>query len=88
MIPQLQFIDKVFDVRCAGPAVLVLSVWRQSSSHSCSSSYSLDKVVEMPVVFNDRCWVSECVTAKDPQLPLTVVDVPAGAVHRRLWTSL
>ena len=35
-IPQLQHIDKVIDVCCAGPADSLLSVRRQSRSHSCS----------------------------------------------------
>ena len=48
-IPQLQFIDKVIDVGYAGPAVPRAQSWkRQPSSHSCSSSSSLDKVVDMP----------------------------------------
>ena len=49
-IPQLQFIDKVIDVCCAGPGDSGAAVRRQSRSHSCSSSYSLDNVVDIPVV--------------------------------------
>ena len=42
---------------CAGPSDSIGR--RQSRSHSCRSSYFLDKVVDMPVVHNDRCGLSE-----------------------------
>ena len=49
-IPQLQFIDTVIDVCCAGPANSGATVRRHSRSHSCSSSSSLDNVVDIPIV--------------------------------------
>ena len=54
----LQYIDKVVVV------LYVQSYGRQSSSHSCS----LDKVVDMPVVFNDSPWFNVQKTAVVPQL--------------------
>ena len=45
-IPQLQFIGKVIDVCCAGPGNSGAAVRRQSRSHSCGSSNSVD----IPVV--------------------------------------
>ena len=50
-ILQLQFIDKVVVVCCARSSKFgcMQSVWRQSSSHSCSP-LSMDTVVAMPVV--------------------------------------
>ena len=48
-IPQLQIIDKVIDVCCAGPANPGAAVRRQSRSHSCISN-SLDNVVDILVV--------------------------------------
>ena len=49
-ISQLQFIDKVIDVGSAGRAHSLVAVRRQSRSHSCNSSSSLDNVVDIPVV--------------------------------------
>ena len=49
-IPQLQFLDKVIDVCCAGPANSGAALRRQLRSHSCSSSSSLNNVVDILVV--------------------------------------
>ena len=85
-IVQLQFIDKVFDVCCAGPA---------SSGAVCDETVELPQLqpVEhghcrcMPVVCNDRCLVvQECGKLRRLRSCSTsdnVVDVPVGAVHRR-----
>ena len=60
----LQYIDKVVVV------LYVQSCGRQSSSHSCS----LDKVVDMLVVFNDSPWFNVQKTAEVPQLlPVAMV---------------
>ena len=40
------------------------------------------KVVDMPVVFNDRCRVSECRNCEGPAVASDKV-VFAGAIHRR-----
>ena len=78
----LQYIDKVVVV------LYVQSCGRQSSSHSCS----LDKVVDMPFVFNDSPWFNVQKTAGVPQLlrVAMVADVPAVQVvwcrFLRLWT--
>ena len=68
----LQYIDKVVVV------LYVQSCGRQSSSHSCS----LDKVVDMPVVFNDSPWFNVQKTAVVPQLlrVFLVADVPVVLV--------
>ena len=68
----LQYTDKVVVL------LYVLSCWRQSSSHSCS----LDKVVDMPVVFNDSPWFNVQKTALVPQLlrVFLVADVPVVQV--------
>ena len=77
-----QYIDKVVVV------LYVQSCERQSSSHSCS----LDKVVDMPVVFNDSLWFNVQKTAGVPQLlrVVMVADVPVVQVvwcrFLRLWT--
>ena len=78
----LQYIDKVAVV------LYVQSCGRQSSSHSCS----LDKVVDMPFVFNDSPWFNVQKTAGVPQLlrVVMVADVPVVQVvwcrFLRLWT--
>ena len=68
----LQYIHKVVVV------LYVQSCGRQSSSHSCS----LDKVVDMPVVFNDSPWFNVQKTAVVPQLlrVFLVADVPVVQV--------
>ena len=68
----LQYIDTVVVV------LYVQSCGRQSSSHSCS----LDKVVDMPVVFNDSLWFNVRRTAVVPQLlrVFLVADVPVVQV--------
>ena len=66
----------------------VQSCGRQSSSHSCS----LDKVVDMPFVFNDSLWFNGQKTAEVPQLlrVALVAYVPVVQVvwcrFLRLWT--
>ena len=70
VILQLQYIDKVVVVCCG----------RQLRSHSCSLFSSLDKVVDMPVVFNPRCWVQ---WSRSCSTSVKVVDIPVDAVHRR-----
>ena len=78
----LQYIDKVVVV------LYVQSCGRQSSSHSCS----LDKVVDMPFVFNDSPWFNVQKTAEVPQLlrVALVAYVPVVQVvwcrFLRLWT--
>ena len=78
----LQYIDKVVVV------LYVQNCGRQSSSHSCS----LDKVVDMPFVFNDSLWFNGQKTAEVPQLlPVALVAyVPVVQVvwcrFLRLWT--
>ena len=78
----LQFIDKLVVV------LYVQSCGRQSSSHSCS----LDKVVDMPFVFNDSPWFNVQKTAAVLQLlrVAMVADVPVVQVvwcrFLRLWT--
>ena len=52
-------IDKVFDVCCAGPASSGAVGEETVEPHSCSP-LSVDNVVAIPVVCNDRCRVSEC----------------------------
>ena len=77
-IRQLQYIDKV------------IGVCRQSRSHSCSP-FLLDQVVDMPVVFNDRCWVSKCRKLRRSRSCSTfdkVVDAPVGAAHRQVMDVL
>ena len=68
----LQYIDKVVVV------LYVQSCGRQSSSHSCS----LDKVVDMPVLFKDSPWFNVQKTAVVPQLlrVFLVADVPVVQV--------
>ena len=68
----LQYIDKVVVV------LYVQTCGRQSSSHSCS----LDKVVDMPFVFNDSPWFNAQNTALVPQLlrVFLVADVPVVQV--------
>ena len=68
----LQYLEKVVVV------LYVQSCGRQSSSHSCS----LDKVVDMPVLFNDRPWFNVQKTAVVPQLlrVFLVADVPVVQV--------
>ena len=69
-IPLLQSVEKVVDVTFGQvqqiPRVLSVETVEIPQLHSSSS---LDKVFDMPVVFNDKClWVSVQKTAKVPQL--------------------
>ena len=78
-------IDQAFDVIVAGSAVSSGAVCEKTveipqlhSSYSC-----LDKVVDMPVVSNDKCpWFSVQKNAKVPQLQRSfkVADVPVVQV--------
>ena len=76
----LQYIDKVVDVYCAGPVSRVHTWRRQPSSHNCTSLNSLDQVVDMPVVCNDRFWVVDDVASSSKSVDVAVLpqrQVPA-----------
>ena len=85
-IPQLQFIDKVIDVCCPGPAISGAALRRQLRSHSCSSSYSLNNVVDIPVVAQLQILLvrllqrfSSCsALIRWFTFAVQVVDMPAG----------
>ena len=84
-IPQLQYIDKVVVVCCAGPTVRALSVG-DSRDPTVAARFLPDQVVDMPVVFKDRCWVSKCRTLRRSSSCSTfdkVVDVLVGAGNRQ-----
>ena len=57
-----------------------------SRDPTVAARFFLDQVVDMPVVCNDRCWVSECRKlrwSRSCSRSDKVVDVPVGAVHRQ-----
>ena len=69
-IPQLQSIDRCRRHCWAGPADSTCAVCvKTAETPQLHASYSfLDKVVDMPVVFNDKCpYLSVQKTAKVPQ---------------------
>ena len=73
-ILQMQYIDKVIDVCCAGLRC-ALSV-ETVEIPQLQARFFLDHVVDMPVVFNDRCW---CRSAQN-------CDGPAVAAHLPRWS--
>ena len=83
---QLQYIDKMFDVRCAGPASS--GSGRENSRVPTVTARFLDLVVHTPVVCNDSCpWsMSSCSSS-------TWVDVavmlqrPVPAVGLNSWNE-
>ena len=83
-ILHLQFIDKMFDAYCAGPASSRVQSWRrQSSSHSCCP-FSMDTVIAMPVVVQRQLplvQTSENCEGPAVAVHLNVVDVPVVQVH-------
>ena len=78
-ILQLQFIDKMVDFCCAGPAdSSLLSVRRQSRSHSSSSSIrAWTRSLPCPLVCNDRWPVVQ--SAEN-------CEGPAVAAHLTRWS--
>ena len=76
----------MIDVCCAGPASSCAVCEETVEIPQPQPVSSLDKIVDMPVVFNDICLVSECRKLRRSRSCSTtdkVVDVPVGAVHRR-----
>ena len=94
MVPQLLSSDKVVDVPWrAGRADAQVQVWRRQSSPTVAVAEKsvetphvfLDKVVDMPVVCNNRCLVSWSRKLRTLRIcsSSTVVNVPV-ITHRRL----
>ena len=65
-IPQLQYIDKVIDVCCAGPWCAFIVGDRRDPT--VAARFSSGQVVDIPVVFNDRLGVKVQKTVTVPQL--------------------
>ena len=65
-ILQLQYIDKVIDVCCAGPWCAFIV--GDSRDPTVAARFSSGQVVDIPVVFNDRLGVKVQKTVTVPQL--------------------